>query len=151
MALYVPVRRGRRRAIAAAAVSLVAGLAIGGAAGRASAPGLAGQVREVRKSARDVSSRLRVVSLHQAEDTISQAAPDDGTELALRSALEELRDVCRNAAWIAPAGCATLAGRVEQLARDARRGAGGPAFAAEVDAVAAAIDGAFGVTRDSTP
>jgi len=133
VAIYVPASRRRRTTIAIAVVCAVAGLVLGVVAGRGTSPSLADRVHDVQEQARQATSQLRVVALHEDASTGSA-----GNELALRRAHDKLVDALAGAPWIdAPAGKALVA---SLDAIDAR------STASEIERVAKEIDAAFGIS-----
>ena len=133
MAIYVPASRRRRTTIAIAVACAVAGLVLGVIAGRATSPSLADRVRDVQEQARQATSQLRVVALHEVASTGTA-----GNELALKRAHDELVDALGDAQWIdARAGKALVA---DLDALDAR------SSASDIEDVAKEIDAAFGIS-----
>ena len=133
MAIYVPESRRRRTLIGVAVACAVVGLVLGAIAGRASSPSLARRVHHVQDQARQATSQLRVVALHEDASTGTE-----GDALALRRAHDELAKALGDAAWIP-----TSDGKALLAAVDALRGG---SSASNVEGVAKKIDDAFGIS-----
>lgn len=133
MAIYVPASRRRRTTIAIAVLCAVAGLVLGAVAGRATSPSLADRVRDVQEQARQTTSQLRVVALHEDASTGAEA-----NELALRRAHDELVDALADAPWIDTSTGKALVADLDAL--DTR------SSASAIERVAKEIDAAFGIS-----
>ena len=134
MAIYVPASKRRRNAIIIAVIALLAGLAPGLVFGRASAPSLEEQVADVQDQARAAASELRVITLHEDAGTGNQ-----GAELALERAHDDLSDALDGAPWIPDADAEALLAAVDDL--DASSSAD------EIEQVARQIEVAFGLAQ----
>ena len=147
MAIYVPAGRRQRRAVFLATATLALGLILGGVAGRATAPSLAERVRSTQHKAAAVSAQLRVLSLHQEANAASLTAGEGGTTFALRRARSDLSAASGAAPWITAATRQRLLAALDRLLADAANPDNAD-FARAVEATAADIDAAFGL---STP
>jgi hypothetical protein len=145
VAVYIPRATRRRRLLVVAAAAFVLGGAIGVLAGRFTAPTPAERVAAVQVQARQVSSQLRVVSLHSQAGAASLGSDDGGAALALRRADAELGTALEQAPWIPAVRGNALRDRLRVLERTPAAEVRSAAFAASVDRLAADIDTAFGV------
>ena len=136
MAIYVPASRRRRTTILVSVAALVAGVVLGFVLGRSTAPSLDEQVANVQDRARTATSRLRVVALHEDEDTGTE-----GTAFALQRARAELADALDDAPWISTSTRERLLGDVDALVEDPDS-----ADATEIEQVAKDVEAAFGLT-----
>ncbi|MEA3054760.1 MAG: hypothetical protein QOD30_192 [Actinomycetota bacterium] len=132
MAIYVPESRRRRTLIVVAVVCAVAGLVLGVVAGRASSPSLADRVHDVQEQAREATSQLRVVALHEDASTGTE-----GNDLALKRAHDELAAALDDATWISAADGRAVLASVDALQGDSS--------ASAIEGVAKKIDAAFGI------
>jgi hypothetical protein len=132
MAIYVPASRRRRNTIVLAVAAVVAGLALGFLLGRATSPSLGDRVGDVQAKAREATSQLRVVSLHEDANTGTE-----GNDLALQRAHDELTRALDDASWISRSSRTALLGEVDDL--DAS------SSAADIERVAKDIEAAFGL------
>ncbi len=137
MALYIPESRRRRRVLVAAVGALLLGLVVGALAGRLSAPSVGDQVRAVRGDAQQTTAGLRVIALHDTAGT-----GGGGTDLVLKRTRTELEDELSRAPWVSSSTRSALLAQLSAL--DARTDDGTPAFGAAAEALARAIDSAFG-------
>ncbi|MCU1602223.1 MAG: hypothetical protein JWO22_2932 [Frankiales bacterium] len=136
MALYIPEARRRRRVLVAAVLALVAGLVVGGLAGRLTAQSVDDRVKQVRADAQDTSAGLRVIAIHDSAGT-----GGGGTDLVLTRTDSELRSEFSKAPWISTT---TRSALLDQLAAlRSRTDPGTKAYGAAAEALAAAIDKAF--------
>ena len=133
MAIYVPESRRRRTLIVVAVVCVVAGLVLGVVVGRASSPSLSSRVHDVQEQARQATSQLRVVALHEDASTGTE-----GNALALRRAHDELAAALDDAKWINAADGKALLAAVDALR--------GTSAANAIEGVAKKIDAAFGIS-----
>jgi hypothetical protein len=133
VAIYVPESRRRRTLIVVAVVCVVIGLVLGFVAGRASSPSLGDRVHDVQEQARQATSQLRVVALHEDASTGT-----DGNSLALKRARTELTDALDDASWITAADGKAMLASVDALRGDSS--------ANTIEGVAKKIDAAFGIT-----
>lgn len=146
MAIYVPPSRRRRQLLVIAGLAGLAGVLLGGAVGRVTAPSVGEQVRSSQESARTLAAALRVVAIHQEADTVSlQASADGGADLALRRAEGELQKALARAPWIPAPEQARLLGLIAGLRGGPPGQASTPEFAQRVEAAASAIETGFGV------
>ena len=146
MAVYIPQATRRRRLLIVAAATFVLGGVIGVLAGRLTAPTPAERVAAVQEQARQVSSQLRVVSLHSQAGAASLGGGDDGgAALALRRADADLGTALGRAPWIPAQRGNALRDRLHELERTPAAQVRDAAFAASVDRLAADIDTAFGL------
>lgn len=145
MALYIPAGRRKRRTVLVAVGAIVVGLLLGFGIGRSTAPTAAEQVRSVQDDARQVSSGLRVLALHDEAGAIAtQGSGDGGAQLVLERAQEDLRAAIDDATWIAPAEGEALLAELAALA--ARTDRTDSSFGTAAEATAARIDAAFGLS-----
>jgi hypothetical protein len=133
VAIYVPESRRRRTLIIAVVAFAIAGLALGFVAGRASSPSLADRVHDVQEQAREATSQLRVVALHEDASTGTE-----GNALALKRAQDELAGALDDATWISTAGSKALLAGIAALRGDSA--------ASDIEGVAKKIDAAFGIS-----
>lgn len=138
MSLYIPESRRRRRVLVSAAVALVAGLVLGGLIGRLSAPSVQSQVDSVRNDARQTTAGLRVIALHDQNGI----GGNGGTKLILARTRTELSDEFDRAPWLTPTTRSALLAQLDALA--ARTDETTPAYGTAAEALASAIDRAFG-------
>lgn len=136
MALYVPEGRRRRRLLVVATVALVVGLGGGALAGRLSAPSVESEVRSVQSDAHRTAAGLRVIALHDQQQTGS-----GGTALVLARTRSELEAEFARAPWLSQASRSALLTQLAQLT--ARTDTGTSAFGDAADALARAVDSAF--------
>ncbi|HSV66768.1 MAG TPA: hypothetical protein VLJ59_12775 [Mycobacteriales bacterium] len=146
MAVYIPQARRRRRLLSVAAAALVVGAVLGALAGRLTAPTPEQRVAAVQEQARQVTSQLRVLSLHSEAGAASLGSGDGGAALALQRADTDLGHALDQATWIPPRRGAALRDRLHALERAAGPAARTASFATDTDALAADIDTAFGLT-----
>ena len=133
MAIYVPASRRRRTTIAIAIACAIAGLALGVVAGRGTSPSLASRVHDVQERAREATSQLRVVALHEDASTGTE-----GNALALRRAYDELARALDDAPWISERdGKALLAGVAALKATSS---------SSDIEGTAKKVDAAFGIS-----
>lgn len=132
MAIYVPESRRRRTLVVVAVACIVAGLVLGFVIGRASSPSLGDRVHDVQEQARQATSQLRVVALHEDASTGTE-----GNALALKRARTELAGALDGAPWITAADGKALLGSVDALQGDSP--------ASSIEGVAKKIDAAFGI------
>ena len=133
MAIYVPESRRRRTLILVAVACAVVGLVLGFIAGRGTSPSLADRVRDVQEQAREATSQLRVVALHEDASTGTE-----GNSLALKRAHDELVAALDDAEWITDADGKALLASIDALRGDSS--------ASDIEDVAKEIDAAFGVS-----
>lgn len=136
MAIYVPASKRRRTTILVAITSLLGGLVLGFASGRATAPSLDDQVAKVQDRARTATSQLRVVALHEDAST-----GIEGTAFALERARDELESALDDAPWISPSERERLLDGVGAFVDAPDR-----ARAPDIERVAKEIEAAFGLT-----
>ena len=143
MALYIPSGTRKRRTALVAIGAVVVGLVLGFGLGRSTAPTPTEQIRSVQADAREVSSGLRVLALHDEAGTIAtQGSGDGGAALVLAAAEKDLAAAIRSAPWIsASEGKELRAALVALAARDDRTDA---SFGRAAEATAKQIDAAFG-------
>jgi len=146
VAVYIPQARRRRRLLIAAAVAFVLGGVLGVLGGRLTAPTPAERVAAVQEQARQVSSQLRVLSLHSQAGAASLDGGDGGAALALQRADADLGRALGQAPWIPAQRGNALRDRLHGLERAAAPQARTAAFAADIDRLAADIDTAFGLS-----
>ena len=132
MAIYVPESRRRRTLIVVAIVCVVLGLVLGFVVGRASLPSLSSRVHDVQEQARQATSQLRVVALHEDASTGTE-----GNALALKRARTELAGALDDAPWITTADGKAMLASVDALEGDSSADA--------IEGVAKKIDAAFGI------
>jgi len=146
VAIYVPPSRRRRQLLVVVALALVLGAVLGGVVGRATAPSVGERVRTSQQSARTLAAELRVLTIHQEADAASlQASTDAGADLALRRAEAALSGALGGAPWIPTAGKARLRAMLAELRSGPPGQATTPQFAQRAEALASAIETAFGV------
>jgi len=133
VAIYVPESRRRRTLIVVAVAWAVVGLALGFTVGRASSPSLGDRVHDVQEQARQATSQLRVVALHEDASTGTE-----GNDLALTRAHDELAAALDDATWISAADGKALLASVDALR--------GSSAANAIEGVAKKIDAAFGIS-----
>jgi hypothetical protein len=145
VAVYIPQARRRRRLLVVAAAAFLLGGVLGALTGRFTAPTPTERVAAVQEQARQVSSQLRVVSLHSQSGAASLDGGDGGAALALQRAEAALGTALGRAPWIPASRGNALRDRLRELGRTPPAEVRGAAFAASVDRLAADIDTAFGL------
>jgi len=145
MAIYVPRARRRRNTILVGVACVVAGVVLGAAAGRSSAPTVEDRVKSVRSEARAIASQLRVVSLHEESGAASiKGGGDAGADLALQRTETNLRALFRRAPWVTTKTAGDLIADTTALRAEAPKQANTEEFGKQVDALADKIEVAFG-------
>jgi hypothetical protein len=147
MALYIPAGRRRRRLLLVAGAAAVAGLVIGVAVGRASAPKPADEAAEAKRSVARITGLLGALRLHygdvvegRGDATAFQASLDD----AVRRSGTELDNALANAPWLDPPVQEALHRDVDEVGAAAARRVPAAEFEARVDAVVAELKQRFG-------
>lgn len=133
MAIYVPASRRRRTTIAVAVACAIAGLVLGFVAGRGTSPSLANRVHDVQEHAREATSQLRVVALHEDASTGTE-----GNALALRRAYDELARALDDAPWISERDGKALLMGVAALKPGSS--------SSDIEGTAKKVDAAFGIS-----
>jgi hypothetical protein len=142
MALYIPPARRRRRLAVATVLALVAGLAIGGFAGRVSSPSTPERVRTAQADARAAAAGLRVLVLHDEAGAIANDQPGDGgADLALARTRTDLQDAFAEAPWLGAGQRTKLLHDLDLLVAIPDRAS--KAFGTAAEALAAEIDATF--------
>jgi outer membrane murein-binding lipoprotein Lpp len=150
MALYTPQAQRQQRLVILTVAAFVLGGVLGGFAGRLTAPTPADRVASVREQAQQMSSQLRVLSLHVEAGAASLGTGGDaGARLALQRADNDLTRALEQAPWITAERRNGLLTHLHALEQTASTGAATKPFAADVDRLAGEVDTTFGLP--STP
>lgn len=144
MAIYVPAARRRRTTIGLAVACLLVGLAVGGFAGRATAPTLSDRLNTVRNEARETAAALRVLALHAQSGAVSNQAPGEGgADLVLERVRNELRREFSLAPWLEPGQRDSLLQALDALRSHVDQSS--PDFGTAAEALASDIEATFGI------
>ena len=146
MALYISAGRRRRRVIVAAALTLVAGLAVGLLIGRMSVTTPSEQARAVADSGRDLATRLDALTIEfeQAVDGTGDSVAKGVTE-PLIGIERDLRSTLAKAPWLVVATKHDLIAMVAGLRAEATSGMSPVGFESATATVSAALRTALGV------
>jgi len=147
MALYVSAgTRARRTAIIAVAAAAIA-LVVGWAIGRNQVPSIDDRVAEVSADGRDIATRLERLDIEYRQ------VVDGGGDSLASGVLEPLRDervalqtTMDRAPWIRAAARARLLDALADVEATARRGVGVARFKARLDAAGALVRSELGGT-----
>lgn len=136
MAIYR--RSSRRPLVIAAVLAAIAGLVLGFVAGRATAPDLAAQVREIRAQAAPILTSLEVVRTEYPKLLAATPGSDPGgAESALTRARTTLAAVRPQLVVIDPAATADLQSAIDNLSALVTGRASQPDVEAAIDAAEA--------------
>jgi hypothetical protein len=147
MALYTPRSQRRRNTLLLSLATLVLGAALGVLGGRLTAPTVDDRVVAVQGQARQITSQLRVLSLHSEAGASSLGASGDaGADRALQRVGTDLTNAFDQAPWIPAAERDKLRGGVQDLERRAPTEASHPEFGKAAGQLADDVDKTFGLT-----
>jgi len=143
MALYIPAGARKRRTVLIALGAVAVGLLLGFGIGRTTAPTPTEKIRSAQADAREVSSGLRVLALHDEAGAIAtRGSGDGGASLVLDRAHDDLRTAIQAAPWISQREADKLLAALATLS--ARSDRTDQAFGKAAEVTAEQIDDAFG-------
>jgi hypothetical protein len=148
MAIYHGPERRRRASVALAVGALVAGVLIGLAIGRATAPSLDDQIAEGRAAGRDVVAALRVLPLEYRQ----AAAGSSETSLigdTVKRATRQLPAALEKAPWLSGAQRRTANGAAAAIEAAARAKVAPARFDAVTARSTATLQSIFGLPASS--
>lgn len=145
MAIYVPDSTRRRRALSLAAACLVVGLVGGGVAGRATAPGIDDQVREVRDQAAAAATALHRLPIEYEQLLVGEGESSETMSDAIDNARALLRAAYDDAVWFGADAAAPTDAVLDALSDVVADEGSAEEFAAAVDEAVRAIEQRFDI------